>query len=330
MYKIILISFFWGPSLWAGGWVFGGGSQIGDTFNPWFLNSTRPVTYCVSLSEKSVSISRERAEQLIAKSLEYWRWDFQKLFEIVKEPPSPIAEIKPPMQGFQKIDCQFRADLNFLIGEEALSLEQKNFLKDIDLIAGSVRTDYDPKAMKGRGFIYLKSDLGPESFVRKDQIERPWEKDGIFLRVLIHELGHVFGLQHTDRGLMMAQYPETIMKKTLAPGFLSAENIPSTLLPSAATSFGALDFKTATVVDVDRNIQIISASSEKFLAFPRHVPSGLTLEWNLQITTPEGQKKPVLVRISPFLYEVYSLADGHIVQLKREYRQCRGVTCISD
>lgn len=237
MYKNVLILFFFSPSTWAGGWVFGGGSQIGDTFNPWFLNSTIPVTYCVSLSEKSVSISRERAEHLIAKSLEYWRGDFQKLFEIVKEPPSPISDIKPAIQGFQKIDCQFGADLNFLIGEGALSLQQKNFLRDYDLIAGSVRTDYDPKTMKGRGFIYLKSDLGSESFVKTDQVDRPWEKEGLFLRVLIHELGHVFGLQHTDRGLMMAQYPETIMKKTLAPGFLSAENIPSTLLPNSATGW---------------------------------------------------------------------------------------------
>ncbi len=58
---------------------------------------------------------------------------------------------------------------------------------------------YDRARLKGKGFIYIAPDHGENAFQVSAAVPEAWTKGGTYrLRnVLIHELGHVFGLSHS-------------------------------------------------------------------------------------------------------------------------------------
>jgi hypothetical protein len=80
---------------------------------------------------------------------------------------------------------------------------------DLESAAIAIRTEYDENKLRGRGFIYVAPAKGPQGLESKGSTIDPWTIfDGGLLMVTIqHELGHVFGLQHTQEsnGLMGAR-----------------------------------------------------------------------------------------------------------------------------
>jgi hypothetical protein len=97
-------------------------------------------------------------------------------------------------------------DLRFQFG--VLSLEQIQNLSGIDRkIAMAVRTDYDRVQLRGRGFIYLVAERGPLALDPELMWPTTWSKfDGWTTQLtVVHELGHVFGLSHSDRIPLMRE-----------------------------------------------------------------------------------------------------------------------------
>jgi hypothetical protein len=325
-----LLIFFSVFQVWAGGWVFGGGDQIGDTHNPWFLKTESQIRYCIELDGSTFSASHGQAKEVVAQALEYWRSDFAKLEKLIAtslaaSEPGPTA-IRSATQGFAIVPCHENPELRFVLGQGHLSEAELKYVEPFNLIAGAIRTEYNSLHKKGRGFVYLASDLGSHSFVKPSQVDKPWSRPGLLYRVLVHEIGHIFGLQHSQRGVMRADYPETILQTKNSPAFQNLNNLPSSLLPELNT----LTLADASIANVERSIKVYQGVQQLLTPDVVALPSSVTLEWSLAVKTPSGETKPLMIRSSPFSYETYSLVDGKIKNTRREEKQCRPDFCFSD
>lgn len=80
-----------------------------------------------------------------------------------------------------------------------------------------MRTDYDLKLLKGRGYMYFSPQSGPLKLDGEQFGDDFWSyENGLLLgRVILHELGHVFGIAHhgPQDGVMAADFPEKIVSK---------------------------------------------------------------------------------------------------------------------
>lgn len=206
LYKVLIVTVLGLNLANAGGWVVGGGELIGDNNNPWFLHNTTEVKYCLKLDEQNFGLTRQESERIIAEGFKFWMRQFQR--QPTSMPAFPLGR-----QFFKQVTCDQNPDIQFQFG--ILDLEQLNNLKDIERkIAFTVRTDYDRVNMKGKGFVYISPESGPLKVQNPRVVERPWSrsKSALAQFVLIHELGHVFGIQH-DRNieLMKEDFVEQVV-----------------------------------------------------------------------------------------------------------------------
>lgn len=186
----------------AGGWTSGGGELIRDQHNPWFIQNTTQVNYCILINEAEFGQNKDFVRNKIEKSILFWKTNLKDL------KPYSIGEnssIVVGTQTFQEVSCDESHNLTFQFG--VLTDEQKRRMGDTSKIIGvTIRTDYDVKQLQAKGFIYLPKDSQFPS--------HPWSSDeGMrVLPVLIHEMGHVFGLQHGSQvQYMYEEFPASLI-----------------------------------------------------------------------------------------------------------------------
>jgi len=196
------------------GWVSGGGQVVRDGNNPWFLENTQVVKYCIT-SSKEFSNLPTPVENLVEQSLKYWKEEFN--YSLRHSPGFEFGKIKIATQTFFKVDCDENPDLALQFG--VLNELQEQFLGDPKKFIGiAVRTDYDEVNLKAKGFIYFSPDSGPLRYLGEHLKDNAWHLGygGYLKRLVIHELGHVFGISHTEDGRIMAEgYPEELIRKPL-------------------------------------------------------------------------------------------------------------------
>jgi hypothetical protein len=137
----------------------------------------------------------------------------------------------------------------------------------------AVQTAYDKSALRGRGFIYMSPDVGPRALAGAKSVERPWSRlDGQLFKVtILHELGHVAGLQHNAEanGLMGARTIEYLVDRdsvTLAEADPAArarfDDYVASLVPGSLVDFPEYShFERCTSRECTR--LIVSRRSEK-------------------------------------------------------------------
>lgn len=197
MWKPLIVAVFFSVSLFAhsvvvhdGGGISAGADLMRDGINPWWLQNTKEVKYCVEVDNATFTAPSEKIDLLIEKALQYWKVQFSTQTRNEKKPL--IAT-----QNFSKAPCP-GASLKFKFGLSTLKQIEKAYVPEPERTVGlSVRTEYDPVSLFGKGFIYIASDkLKDRKLGILNGIESPWRYDGLLFWMLVHELGHVFGVPH--------------------------------------------------------------------------------------------------------------------------------------
>lgn len=201
--KFLLTGFLFSSQMaLAGGWTSGGGELIRDAHNPWFLSNTKEVKYCIKINEKDFGQNKSFVRLNIFKALDFWKMQLNELTYVGN---SSGFKFTLGTQNFYEVNCDQNPDITFQFAE--LTKEQEEKLGDLSkTIAVSVRTDYDLVNLKGKGFVYFNKDA--------QFAELPWTRTegSRVLPILIHELGHIFGIQHTnDIHMMTETYPEELI-----------------------------------------------------------------------------------------------------------------------
>lgn len=203
-------------------WSSGGGELIKDSQNPWFIQNTPEVTYCIVIDGSSVGISESQANSTIQQALAYWKEEFT--FSGGFDP-----QVKVATQVFKKVSCDpergIWADLAFQYGY--LTQKQRDYLGGVRRFASvAVRTAYDRKSLKGRGFVYFAAETGPDALKDPRFVANHWSinKQALLYWTTIHELGHVFGLPHNAENpenlqIMSHRFVEHILRRDKASGF---------------------------------------------------------------------------------------------------------------
>lgn len=200
--------------VWAG-WVSSGGELFQYDKNPWFVRNTNQVRYCVLVDSQSISTSNEVIRQSIVDAINYWK----KQLEIEKL-INGMAAIAT-QEFVESASCE-NTDLQFQFGYGTLSKEQEKFLQDPRKYIGvSVRTEYDQINLRGKGFVYISSDFGPNAYHNSGQlIIKAWQYPKLLQYALMHELGHVFGVPHSGSGLMSEIFLDQLLYKRLYEFYL--------------------------------------------------------------------------------------------------------------
>lgn len=209
-YVFTILSFiFFAPAAMAD-WASGGGGLILDSQNPWFLPNTKEATYCIDIDYENFHLDFVKTNEIVVKALDYWKkegadTEGYAFFDNEK--------VKIATQKFVLKDCAEKVDLTFQMGH--LNEIQRTYIQTPSDFAGAaIRTEYDKVNMRGRGFVYISPESGPQRF-KGFEVEKPWQvADGAMLyRVLLHELGHVFGIAHMGQphDLMSSGYIESLM-----------------------------------------------------------------------------------------------------------------------
>ncbi|MGE0174010.1 MAG: matrixin family metalloprotease [Oligoflexales bacterium] len=206
------VSMFTASQSW-GGWVSSGGFLPTTDQNPWFIQNTKVVNYCVVVeNELEFGTSKVLASKSITEALAYWKRQFAtNPYEINN------IDIVVGGQEFVEGECTESTDIVFQMGWLSPYQRNKIGFDRNKVMAVSVRTHYDEVNMRGKGFVYISPEKGSLAPRSEDAIERRWEiNDGAVLTLtLIHEFGHIFGVPHMGTELDIMS--ETFVRKLIGP-----------------------------------------------------------------------------------------------------------------
>lgn len=126
-------------------------------------------------------------------------------------------------QLFEYETCRPSTDVTFQFGY--LEQAQRQFIGDpTKFVAVTIRTNYDPINLRGKGFVYVSPDSGSDRYLGVELVNNAWSlgNGGLLYFTLLHEFGHIFGLPHIPgyapgqsgrNGLMSETFTENILNK---------------------------------------------------------------------------------------------------------------------
>ncbi len=207
----LILSLSIGHFAFAGGWSSGGGGLLKDSVNPWFLNNTPNVSYCVIIDQDHFGASQDVVRLQLTRAIQFWKEQFG---HSILPKLTKFGQVQIASQVFTENTCENDPDIVFQFG--VLNHKQKKFLHDpTEYAAISVRTDYDDVNLRGKGFVYVAPSTGPLAYGSEGVVQNAWNINGghLLYLALLHELGHVFGLQHMGSygDLMSAGFVESIL-----------------------------------------------------------------------------------------------------------------------
>ena len=175
------------------GWSSGGGGFHRGVNNIWYLGD-RSVQYCIG-SDPSYPLELEKLEEMVKQGLNEWG-NFFKKYKLDKESVSlnfsrrfvPLIQKKlKPSLKFEYIGVcpkdnqKINERLHFLFGVKHKVVESFKKVSSENSLGLAIRKKYNHSTLRNGGLIWISSDLKGEKRIK---------------HLLLHELGHVFGMRH--------------------------------------------------------------------------------------------------------------------------------------
>lgn len=249
----------------AGNGSSGGGNIFGDQLNPWFIQNTKTVNYCVKISPEFSDIGEDRVVEIIEDSLKYWKdafADYETNYSTEMYEEGVILKLGTQV-FIRQAACDSKTDLTFQMG--FLSEAQRKEINYKQLLGLAQRTAYDTVNLKAKGFIYIAPENGELRPLSPKLHPKPWshKKNLVLKYSLIHEIGHIFGLQDDHYGndhLMGAKIVETLTDKKRVD-FINTSTIgPPDFFGCDKQNTGSHEYSFSTTGEI--------SSLETFLGMP--------------------------------------------------------------
>ena len=173
-----------------------GGNLTSDQNNVWYLGD-KPVRYCIE-NHPRFPLNLKESQALVRESIDDWIQFFKKYgldkmsFDDLKNHGSAKLSL-----NFIEVPCDNDPELlRFQLGtdqpsiKESLSIDSRQ-----NALAMSIRKDYNHETYRNGGIVWIRN----WSFNKAEA-----------KHLLLHELGHVFGMQHDSIHVMDSQVADNI------------------------------------------------------------------------------------------------------------------------
>lgn len=197
----------------GGGWFGGGGSFNRTQDNIWFLGKA-PVKYCY-LRASDFPISDQEIEELILDSFKEWRTFFNK-YEMASKSLRVPRRKNFVLHGgssnmmsieFESVGkCQTSEDdgkvgemLHFNFGVTNKIINGYKFFSTESALGVAIRPKFDHKSYRNGGYVWLEKVSNDKKRIK---------------HLLLHELGHVFGMKHNSVFVMNEDIAYEIKNET--------------------------------------------------------------------------------------------------------------------
>ncbi|WP_141730740.1 hypothetical protein [Oligoflexus tunisiensis] len=181
----------------SGGWSGNGGGLYQVNDNVWYLGS-EAIRYCVRVGE-GFPLPAADVEEMIRRGFRTWQQFFSR-YQIGS--PSTLNGLLPgyfPHMTLvsREVACADKPELEFYIGLDNEELRLYRSLNESDGYGLALRRSYDHARHRQQGYVWI-----PAFSQDARKIEH----------MLLHELGHIFGMKH-DTVFVMDRHVALTLKK---------------------------------------------------------------------------------------------------------------------
>ncbi len=191
-----------------------GGEFVTTEKNPWYIGKA-PVKYCIHASSE-FSSDANFARETLALALKDWT---DTILDLVPTPTPfklPDGEQKNLTTQFSEVRCNEAPELQFYFG--AFSPEVESALKSLARYTAAFAGHGDIDDNTGRvksGIVWLAPDRGAKRYLGPATGADFWSRKQILYNVLLHEIGHIFGFDHQEDGVMNERFPSLAIRHDL-------------------------------------------------------------------------------------------------------------------